>query len=147
MARTPNSHWEQPTEYYAVVKDGKGTFVRIPDLPELATVAENHGAESADKLFAMVVRAHSAGFSADGTRATVFDRMLKANSEVRNWVKERLQAAGKSVDDSNIDANIMAPANRRKLIAMFGDQVAALGYTPSKRGAGETTGESGIAEL
>lgn len=145
MAKT-NGAWVAPVSYFATVdKEGNGKFVRVPDLPELATVAEAHGPEAAAKLHDMIVRAYNSGYKEDGRdRISLFDKTFAAHKSVRDYVRDAAAAKGvKNPSDEAITNTILSEKYRNTLVAKFGDAVAAEGYTPTKRGSKSESGDLG----
>lgn len=137
MAKS-NGTWVQPVSYFATVdKEGNGKFVRIPDMPELVTVAEAHGPEAADRLVEMVNRAYNAGFKEAGNQRTnLFDKHFAAHPSVRQFMRDAAKAKGiDNPSDEALTNSILSKRYRNQLMAKFGDEVANLGYTPTKRGA------------
>lgn len=146
MSRTNQTAWVQPVSYFATVdSDGNGKFIKVPDMPELATVAEVHGAEAADKLHDMIVRAFNAGYKEAGRdRISLFDKSFAKHPSVRKYIRDAATAKGVSNPSEDAITNtILSDKYRNVLMAKFGDQVAAEGYVPSKRGAGGSAKDLG----
>lgn len=153
MAKTneANGAWVQPVSYFATVdKDGAGKFIRVPDMPELATVADVHGPEAAEKLHDMVVRAFNAGYKEAGRdRISLFDKTFASHASVRKYIKDAAAAKGVSnPSDEAITNTILSAKYRNVLMGRFGDEVAGAGYIPAKRGAkGEAVDELGDLDI
>lgn len=148
MAKSNN--WVAPISYFATVdKDGNGKFVRVPDMPELATVAEHHGAEAAGKLHDMIVRAYNSGYKEEGRdRISLFDKTFANHASVRKYIKDAAAAKGvTNPSEEAITSTILSPKYRETLMARFGEEVAAAGYIPTKRGSGGGSKELGDLEL
>lgn len=155
MAKSENSTvngavWVQPISYFATVdKDGAGKFIRVPDMPELQTVAEVHGAAAAEKLHDMVVRAYNAGYKEAGRdRISLFDKTFATAPEVRKFIRDAATAKGvANPSEEAITNTILSPKYRNVLMAKFGDAIASAGYTPTKRGAGGRSDELGDLDI
>jgi hypothetical protein len=141
MAKSENGSvaWVQPVAYFATVdKDGAGKFIRIPDMPELATVAEAHGPDAADKLHDMIVRAFNAGYKEAGRdRVSLFEKTFAAADSVRKYIRDAATAKGvTNPSEEAITNTILSDKYRNVLMVKFGDEVASAGYIPAKRGSG-----------
>lgn len=143
MAKTThtNGAWVQPVEFFSTIdKNGNGKFVRVPVFPELATIAEMHSLAAASKFHDMIVRAYNSGYKeTTRDRVSLFDKTFAAAPVVRQYVRDAAAAKGVATSDEAITNTILSDKYRNALVAKFGVEVAAEGYTPTKRGAKEAS--------